>query len=269
MRRISPIPPCPSVLDPDGSPGYEERQRAIAHFGAGLPAKDFSFSAYSHDEVRLALLKGFDWVCAYCERQTGTIDVEHFRPKGAVQTEEGRKPGYYWLAATWENLLPSCPECNTQRRNWTPDGEERKSGKGNWFPLADESARATAVGEEAKEEPLLLHPYVDDPSEHLEFVEDGFVRPRKIDGVPSRRGEVTKDLLGLNRHGLPEARRARLVTLEVALKKAHKAQRKMLAAPGDEARARKHERRVAELEEHLRPGAGFSAMVADRLGLTR
>ncbi|HWO46598.1 MAG TPA: hypothetical protein VNM41_00935, partial [Solirubrobacterales bacterium] len=173
MRRVEPTPPCPPVLDPAGSPGAEERARAIAHFTAeGWEEKKFTFSAYQVDEVREALLDAFNGVCAYCEAPLPSIEVEHFRPKGSVRTGDGqRKPGYYWLAATWENLLPSCHNCNTDLWTEHPDGTRRKTGKGTWFPLEDEGARATAEGEEANERPLLLHPYEDDPTEHLEFVE--------------------------------------------------------------------------------------------------
>ena len=42
--------------------------------------------------------------------------MEHYRPKARVSTEQGDKPGYYWLAARWENLLPSCTDCNSPRK---------------------------------------------------------------------------------------------------------------------------------------------------------
>lgn len=49
------------------------------------------------------------------------LDVEHFRPKSEIDEVDpatfrpvpGRAPtapGYYWLAAAWSNLLPSCIE---------------------------------------------------------------------------------------------------------------------------------------------------------------
>jgi uncharacterized protein (TIGR02646 family) len=213
MRRLHPIPPCPPALDPADSVGARERAKAIAHFTRDdwELKPSFAFRAYQEAEVREALRQAFGGVCAYCERPVSSIEIEHYRPKGAVETPSGRqRPGYYWLAASWENLLPSCHDCNTDLWTHHPDGSLRKSGKGSWFPLEDESARATREGEEERERPLLLHPYDDDPAEHLEFGEDGIVRPRELpDGTHSRRGEVTIERLGLNRRGLVDARRDR------------------------------------------------------------
>jgi uncharacterized protein (TIGR02646 family) len=270
MRSVRPIPPCPRRLAPAESAGAEERASAIAHFTAedraSRPA--FAFRAYKHDEIRDALLDAFDRVCAYCEAPVPSIEIEHYRPKGAIQTEAGRRsPGYYWLAADWENLLPSCHPCNTRLRTEYADGR-RSSGKGTWFPLEDESSRATAAGEEARERPLLLHPYFDEPADHLEFVEEGVVRPRRdADGAPSRKGDTTITLLGLNRRGLPDARRDRQVVLAVAHRAALDAQARCKEQPQDEELAAEHRRCVEELERLQRPAAGFSAMAAQQVGL--
>ena len=58
-------------------------------------------------------------------------------------------------------------------------------GQGNAFPLPTEKRRGHRPGEERQERPLLLHPYFDEPKDHLEFVwdvgpvEDGHIRPRR------------------------------------------------------------------------------------------
>jgi 5-methylcytosine-specific restriction endonuclease McrA len=87
--------------------------------------------------------------CAYCEsRYAGTqpMDVEHFRPKGKVLEDDGTEVrGYYWLASEWANLLPSCIDCNRERRQWLADlGAVRSVGKGERFPLVKGSRRAPA-----------------------------------------------------------------------------------------------------------------------------
>jgi hypothetical protein len=182
---------------------------------------------------------------------------------------ETREPGYYWLAATWENLLPSCHNCNTDLWTEHPDGTRRKTGKGSWFPLEDESARATCEGEEEREQPLLLHPYEDDPAEHLEFVEDGVIRARgRADGQPSRRGEVTIDLLGLNRRGLVDMRRDRQVVVKAAKKALAEAERDHLGDPTDAELKAKYEACVDELGRLLKQEAGFSGMAAQLVDLT-
>lgn len=272
MRRLDPIPPCPPALSPTGSPGAEERANAIAHFTSPdwKTKRPFRFSAYLQAEVRDALFKAFDGVCAYCEAPVASFEIEHYRPKGAVRTATGkRSPGYYWLAATWENLLPSCHQCNTELWTEHPDGRRRKSGKGTWFPLEDEGERATREGEDARERPLLLHPYLDEPAEHLEFVEEGAVRPRGgRDGSPSRRGEATIALLGLDRRGLADARRDRHLVVRVAFKALLEAERRRKADPDDRDLAEEHRRCLAEMKRLLEPGAGFSGMAAQYVGLT-
>lgn len=54
----------------------------------------------------------------------------------------------------------------------------------------------------AREKPVLLNPWKDDPNEHLTFDD-----PTGIIGHKTERGRITIDTLGLNRDGLPEARR--------------------------------------------------------------
>jgi len=82
--------------------------------------------------------------CAFCERPfTGPeesrieMDLEHFRPKGAVSAWEGPSPptsyplntgtasanGYYWLAHDISNYLAACKICNSDY-------------KGTYFPVA-------------------------------------------------------------------------------------------------------------------------------------
>jgi len=149
--------------------------------------------------------------CAYCEADydaTQPSDVEHFRPKGAIDTDAGRiKPGYWWLAATWENLLPSCIRCNRKEKLLLFDGTELSSGKANLFPLADETRRAAAVGQEVHEDPLLLDPSREDPADHLRFIDDeGHCVAVPVDqnpeSVSAKKARASIDIFGLNRAGL-------------------------------------------------------------------
>src|SRR5262245_43420933 len=92
-----------------------ELERARAYYKSKpSPAKAFKFQRYSEFAVCQALDDLFHGKCAYCEssyRAVDSRDVEHFRPKGGV-TEAPEHPGYWWLAASWSSLLPSCPPCN-------------------------------------------------------------------------------------------------------------------------------------------------------------
>src|SRR3546814_21065688 len=99
--------------------------------------------------------------CAYFEARydtTAPVDIVHFRPKaGIVGT---RHLGYWWFAATWSNLLPSCIDCNRKREHPTPREfssltailDERlqkgftplSTGKGTCFPIEKEEDRIVA-----------------------------------------------------------------------------------------------------------------------------
>jgi predicted ATPase len=70
------------------------------------------------------------------------------------------------------------------------------------FPVLGRRARLGATGVElAAEEPLLLDPCLDHPQEHLIFMEDGMCVGT------SKRGQVTVEVIGLNRIPLVQARR--------------------------------------------------------------
>jgi len=149
------------------------------------------------------------------------VDVEHYRPKGEVICSNGQclKPGYYWLAADWDNLLPCCIDCNRERTQEFPDGNSELAGKACKFPIANEAKRAKQLGQERFEERLLLHPYLDFPDKHLEFTENGNIRPRANSrGDLSRKGKTSIDIYGLRRIGLVRERRDLAIRIRVQMK---------------------------------------------------
>lgn len=173
-------------------------------------AKNVSDKLYK--EQRHVFLSVFNGKCAYCEAKVVLDqhygDVEHYRPKGGVTDQDDKvikvtddqghnkpHPGYYWLAYDLQNLLPSCIACN---RPNNIDG--RRVGKWNRFPVV--GSHALKPEDIAKEEPLLLNPFSDDPADHLEFDP----ATGRLIGKTNR-GQVTIELLNLNREGLPETRR--------------------------------------------------------------
>jgi hypothetical protein len=179
------------------SPASLELKKATDFFSKPRGQQRFNFSAYKHPDVIRALTKLFYGKCAYCESNFAAvvpIDIEMFRPKGGV-LESPTHPGYWWLAMVWENLLPSCMDCNRVR-----DHAGIKSGKANRFPLEDETKRGFKPGGEKNEKPLLLDPCVDFPEDHLVFDPKGTV----VSDTP--RGQATISVLGLNRPGLVKAR---------------------------------------------------------------
>jgi hypothetical protein len=186
--------------------GAVELEKARAHFGnAANAGKPFAFGAYKLGPVKDALNATFGFKCAYCESFFGAtqpLDVEHFRPKSGVLVGSDLVWGvYYWLAASWGNLLPSCTDCNRPRKQTLPEGGEQTLGKANQFPISSEAKRAAKEGEEKGESRLLVHPCLDHPEKHLLFEANGIVSWR------SRKGEESIRVYALLRRGLVQARR--------------------------------------------------------------
>ena len=157
---------------------------------------------YNAPTVKARLIAVQHEKCGYCEANllhVGYGDVEHYRPKNGFRQARGarlEKPGYYWLAYTWRNLLFSCKRCN--------GGHKR-----NYFPLANHATgRAHSHHDDPRQEqPLLLHPAHDDPAVHI-----GFQQAVAVAKTP--RGQATIDLCGLNRKFTLERRRTHLAHLE-------------------------------------------------------
>lgn len=155
-------------------------------------------------EVKDCLNKFYHDKCAYCE-SFNNPEIEHYRPKGSV-AEDATHSGYYWLCYEWSNLLPSCHHCNTVK------------GKINQFPIAgkrvtepplDRKAFKIDSPEMLLEQPLLLHPELEDPADYLAFetANDGIgVSIKGKD--PTGRGEQTIKICNLNRDYLRLERKA-------------------------------------------------------------
>ncbi len=191
-----------------------------------------NFNVYRHKSVEASLHQLFHGKCAYCESfyfSTAPVDTEHFRPKGRLQ-EAPDHGGYWWLAASWDNLLPSCIHCNrrsghvvvklcAQMIELVKEGGQGfghtlvQSGKHDSFPIL--GLRATdSTPDCSSEYPLLLDPCRDNPSEHLRFNIDGkdllgLVLPKDHDaaGLPLQDAEGVTDAMKAE---IAQARAARL-----------------------------------------------------------
>lgn len=192
MRRLQ-RPPCPDVL---ATRGAEQTRALCALYDSSPPHRQgqanfpFRSKTWSSLPLRRALERAQDNKCAYCDAVMPPLEVEHYRPKSASQRARGepaQRPGYYWLAYTWENLLLCCVLCNQPRR----DTADEQTGKGMLFPLAQEEDRARSHHDDlAREKPLLLNPYEDDPDQHISY--------RQYIPVPrSERGKATIEVLKL------------------------------------------------------------------------
>lgn len=281
MIRIARVPAVPAeeALERVGRSGMSEREHALWHFGGVEPArqplprrpdKAPKFTAYKCEAVKEALSGLFGTKCAYCESPYAHItgmEVEHFRPKGGYIDDDGkfRSPGYYWLAASYDNLLPSCIDCNRERKqvHWTKDGRRIaiKSGKANRFPIAPGTQRANAPADLPNEMPLLLNPCSDYPDQHLRFSADGFVEPAKtVEENQMSKGRATIDIYGLVREALVSERRKRATLMEAAMQGVLTADRNLRVHPQDPAMVSQRTDAENALTFFLRPDSPFLAM---------
>lgn len=264
MTRLPVGPPPPDLAGP-ASKGGKERLNAAAFFKERANReKTFQFAAYKERSIVDALNAHFGFKCAYCESSYGAtqpVDVEHYRPKGGIEVDgKLRKPGYYWLAAEWTNLLPSCIDCNRKRTHDFPEADPELRGKANRFPIANPTQRANKAGEERRERRLLLHPYLDEPSKHLKFGEEGSVRPAlDTRGRPSRMGEASIEVYGLDRPELAKLRNDRLVDLQGLMERIRIAIKLKDGAGGADA-TRLFDLEVEALKYKLGPGQTYLEM---------
>lgn len=187
------------------SDGKTELQLVTEYMAGPNADKAFDFTRYKEATVKNALEKLFHGKCAYCESVYAgvhPVDIEHYRPKGEVDGIAGHR-GYWWLAMDWQNLLPSCIDCNRRRNQKAPkpsadgrptlldtgDFDRSKSilmGKQSIFPLAGAHRAAGPADDLAAEDRLLLDPTRDEPDDHLVFHVDrkhliSIVYPRSLD----------------------------------------------------------------------------------------
>lgn len=175
-----------------------------AEFLSGAWTFLYDDAVYTAKPVKRRLVEIHHYKCCYCEKQfrkSEQLDVEHFRPKGAVQQSVGQnleKPGYYWLVYRWENLLLSCRVCNRQYKK-------------AFFPLADPMERAQPhLRNVEAEKPLFIDPASVDPRLHIRFEDDAPI------GL-TEEGRETILRIGLTRTNLRDDRLARLAQIKTSL----------------------------------------------------
>lgn len=123
---------------------------------------------YKTGDIKAALRDIYHCKCAFCETKSEPMQVEHFRPK---------RGGYYWLAYSWDNLLLSCPTCNTNKSDKFPLAE---GGVKAHFVNNDDNIQninILSAGYDQSELPLLVNPETATNEElgSLEFTKDGNV----------------------------------------------------------------------------------------------
>lgn len=270
MRHVQ-RPPEPESLRSQKT--QDERKAALAFYENWDGQQKFDkFSAYKGADVKAAMEEAFHFKCAYCESSysaTQPLAVEHYRPKGLVTIDGVRTPpGYYWLASDWDNLLPSCTDCNSPRGQELPTGFAT-AGKFNAFPIASEAKRAVQPGSERLEGRLILHPYLDHPEKHLRLVwnyadpkdvGNGRVEGRTPAGRVSRKGEETIAVCALLRRGLVAARRNQLLNLLAHLHGVEDALANVARDPANPVFLEQYEARLAEVGRYIADEAPYSVL---------
>lgn len=243
---------APAVLLSRGTVREQEHRTdhdaAPADFRSGAKTFDFDKGVYAHPDVKGALIEAQKKKCAFCEsliRHVSYGAVEHFRPKAGYKQRKGdtlKRPGYYWLAYDWDNLLFCCQLCNEQFKQ-------------NHFPLRLGRNRARSPADSlSSEEPLLINPAVLDPAVHITFH-----RERAVAVGDSLLGKSTIRLLGLNRSELKEARIRCLESLKRLLRVRSLLREQIALAPSAELTAElANVDRV--LQEDTQDGAPYAAM---------
>lgn len=176
-------------------------------------ARAATFRRYEYNiriwrNARGALHELFRHKCAYCESPLRTIqsgEVQNFRPPREARGAGGHSSPlhYCWLAYEWDNLYLVCTGCSRTKRNLFPVDGNRCP------PFA-------ALVRVHQERAILIDPCWDDPEKHLgyRFMES----TSQVLVVPKdRRGEVTIEMIGLNRPDLARARYAAAETLKTLL----------------------------------------------------
>lgn len=218
-----------SLTDSDGA-GAKELTKARKYY-KGAFTKAYKFTAYKAFDVEISLRQLFHGKCAYCEAffdGTQPTDVEHFRPKGQIE-DCPTHPGYWWLAMKWENLLPSCIDCNRRRGQTTATKgmtleqlEQRflkaasdQLGKKDAFPTEDDKWVQSETESTSIERPLLIDPSKVEPNDHIGWETNSQSNALAIALPKSTHGVASIHCYGLNRLGLVQARTALLNDLRV------------------------------------------------------
>ncbi|HFV9295407.1 TPA: hypothetical protein ACIAIE_005309 [Serratia fonticola] len=275
------VEPVPTSLTTTGNAVDNERVAARAYYAATpAPTQTYKFKKYKEDDIVEALEHLFHGKCAYCESKyisTQKMDVEHYRPKGRVN-ESPEHPGYWWLALEWDNLLPSCIDCNRRRGQKSvamqadgtiiPAEETENAGKECAFPVSGLYRAQSSEDGLNQEDPLLINPCEHDPDDHLSWHISDLQMPillaKSLQGQLDQKGVKSIEIMGLNRLGLVTARAEVLQQVEVQVTNIYQLIRITVIMPACEARVlciEKISQDIETLQTYYAPDQQYAAMV--------
>ena len=211
----------PDILTNPNGRGVKETKKAIEYYSKANVSKPLKFSVYSDSEVKDTLIKLFKEKCAYCESRFLHVysgDVEHFRPKGKIFDAPNPKPGYYWLAADWDNLLLSCRNCNQKLKHLTVGKTDKETmGKMDQFPLDAGGVHVQSHEKNiSEEEPfrLLINPCIENPEDFFKYdMESGVITPKSSNKKNKKMAEESIRVYVLQRVPLVQARERKAIQI--------------------------------------------------------
>jgi len=145
--------------------------------------------------VREILFNSYSGKCGYCESILGLSSpktIDHYRPKKKVK-ENSKHKGYSWLVCEWSNLIACCQLCNNKKHISFPITDEKDRIYKKQADPKEWNAKSKSF---LSENPLLLHPEIDNPEDHLIILRNGVLEGK------SDRGKQTINILDLNRDPL-------------------------------------------------------------------
>ncbi len=197
----------------------------------------YTFNAdFGYDQFREALVKCQGPKCCFCEKPIYNGTIEHFRPKAGWKQVAGplTRPGYYWLAYSWANMLISCTECN--------QGDQ----KGNLFPVLGVRATTPSMALHLENHEI-INPTEDEPSVDITF--QGSI-PIHL----SPRGKLNIDMFKLDIRGDVASIRKDKYDLYFTLKQISELQP---VAHITQARIDEAKRKIAQAKNRKQPFAGM------------
>ncbi len=189
-----------NVQKPSEIPAVLIDSEAQTHFTNILRNKEVKESDCKiYRKVALNLFDIYNGKCCYCETYISGTEIEHYRPKNK----------YYWLAYSWDNVMPICSQCNRNKGlTFKISGNEHKIDSIN----SVESAQNTINLYNEKEKPILVNPETDKIGDDtFIFEEDGFIISN------DKRFSESITALKLNRYELLEHRKRHFDNLKVKI----------------------------------------------------
>jgi len=203
--RVTPIPP------------HLNSDKIKLEFKNNIDNKEYisKNTPYNDSEktVKDSLKKIYHNKCVYCESSlhNAHAHIEHYRPKKSSNLSKcDSKKAYYWLAFSWDNLLPCCEICNGFKSNCFDTFNDKVDYD------ADEtfdSLHNSLKRYNKEENPKLLHPEIDDFEQDINFYKKGQIVSK------NEKVRYTLKVCKLNRKKLKEEREKILTKCQNNIKK--------------------------------------------------